>query len=336
MTAVSVIVPVYNVKKYLNKCVESILNQTFKNYEIILVDDGSTDGSGKICDEYAGSCENIKVVHKTNEGVASARNRGLEESTGEMITFVDADDWIDRRYLEVLYRFMKTEKADLVISGGIDVLEQDRVDAEKRKKRNVTKGEVVSKSEAYRRILLCRQNISVVAWAKMYHKKLFKDVRYPAGKVSEDSGIIDKIIENCNKIVCTSYTGYYHLRRKGSLMHSKMSPAYRAGMKNAERLWIFMKEKYPDIEDAAKIFYYSNCIQLVNFMVLDNGEKYKRECKKIRRKILKEAKFLIFSKDTKLEEKGAVVCLLFGIPLYEKIWRMYLRVSGKHSGTAME
>ena len=100
---ISVIVPVYNVEKYLNKCIDSIINQTYKNLEIILVDDGSQDSSGKICDEYTKKDNRIKVIHKENGGVSSARNIGLNNATGEWIAFIDADDWVDEEYLQTLF-----------------------------------------------------------------------------------------------------------------------------------------------------------------------------------------------------------------------------------------
>lgn len=336
MAAISIIVPVYNVEFYLGKCLKSILDQTFQDFEVILVDDGSTDGSGKICDEYTGKYENIRVIHKMNEGVSSARNRGLEESTSDIVTFIDSDDWIDKYYLEVLYKLMTGQRADLVLSRGIDVL--DMYCSEERRldwKEVVSNAELISKSEAYRRILLCEHNISVVTWGKLYRKKIFEKVRYPIGELCEDSGVIDKIIEGCDRIICTQYAGYYHLRRKGSLMHGEMTPEYMSGIKNAKHLWEFVRENYSDIEDSAKIFYLNNCIQLINYMIIDGKGRYRTECEWLRREVMKEKLFLLFNRYTGIEEKGAVICLLFGISWYRKIWRVYLKVTGKALGTVM-
>lgn len=111
---ISVIVPVYKVEKYINKCVDSIINQTYTNLEIILVDDGSPDNCGNICDEYAKKDNRIKVVHKENAGVSSARNIGLEKSSGKYITFIDADDYVEKNYCEELLNILKIENADCV------------------------------------------------------------------------------------------------------------------------------------------------------------------------------------------------------------------------------
>lgn len=334
MVEISIIVPVYNVECYLRKCMESILNQTFQNFEVILVDDGSFDRSGEICNEYASKNESVIVIHKENEGVSSARNCGLNESTGDLITFVDPDDWIEKHYLEVLYNCLKKNHADLVLSGGIDVLECQKISERKMDlDGTISEAEIISKPEAYKRMFICEKNFSVVTWAKLYSKKLFKEVRYPIGEISEDSKVISRIIEGCNKIVCTSYSGYYHLRRRGSLMHRKMSTEYKVCIKNAKYLWDFISEKYPGVEDAVKVFYYNNCIQLINLMVLDYKRSYEKECNILQHKILKEKKFLILSRYTKLEEKCAVICLIFGIPMYRIIWRSYLWMTKKDSGT---
>ena len=334
MAEIGIIIPVYNVKVYLQKCIKSILGQTFQDFEIILVDDGSTDGSEKICDEYAESYKNIKVIHKKNEGVWSARNKGLEENRCAMIAHIDPDDWIDKYYLETLYRLMKEKKADLVISCGINVLEGQKIcKGSQEREKSFLKAEEISKSEAYRRMFVCENNASVVCWAKLYRKELFDEIRYPLVKMSGDSGTIDRIIEKCNKIVYTPYAGYYYLRRKGSLVHGRMSDERWIAVENARNLWDFIKRHYPDIEDAAKVFYLNNCIQIMNLMVLDPGKRYKKECRMIRNEVLREGTFFVFNRYTKLEEKSAVICLLFGIPGYRLAWRLYLWLTKKGLGT---
>ena len=114
---ISVIVPIYNVEKYINRCIDSIIEQTYTNLEIILVDDGSTDNSGSICDEYAKKDNRIKVIHKENGGVSSARNVGLDTAIGQYITFVDSDDYIEKKYCEILLKTLKKQKADCVACG---------------------------------------------------------------------------------------------------------------------------------------------------------------------------------------------------------------------------
>ena len=120
---VSVIIPIYNVEKYLEKCLNTIINQTYKNLEIILIDDGSTDKSSTICDEYCEKDKRIKVIHKNNEGVSSARNKGIELSKGKYIVFIDPDDYVTDEHVEVLYDCIISNNVDLVISNLIDINE---------------------------------------------------------------------------------------------------------------------------------------------------------------------------------------------------------------------
>ena len=120
---ISIIIPIYNVEKYLEKCLDSILNQTYKNLEIILIDDGSTDNSPNICNSYCEKDKRIKIIHKNNEGVSSARNKGIELSKGKYIVFIDSDDYVSNEHIEVLYDCIISNNVDLVISNLIDISE---------------------------------------------------------------------------------------------------------------------------------------------------------------------------------------------------------------------
>lgn len=354
MAKIDVIVPVYNVERYLEKCIDSIINQTFRDFNLLLVDDGSTDKSGEICDRYAQRYAFIRVIHKENGGASDARNRGLEESGSEYIAFLDSDDYIDVHYLEILYSILSRNHADLAVCSMRNVLDEQsgrkhfprkaasfgkgfKTGGNFREKvvlptEIISKAEVISRAEAYRRILTC-DDMYVCSCSKLYHRKLFDGVRYPVGEICEDTYIINQIIENSSRIVCTRYAGYYYVRRKGSAWHQGMTPMHKAAVRNAKRLWRFIKERYPEVEDAAKIFYLNNCIQLINFMVVGSGNTYEKACRKLRRTVVREWRFFLHSRDTSLVEKGAVVCLLPGIPFYRLAWQGYLLLTGKVSGT---
>lgn len=335
MVKVSVIVPVYNVEMYVNKCIESILAQTFQDFELILVDDGSTDHSREICTEYSEKYKNVMAVYNVHEGVAEARNRGLEEAAGEFITFVDSDDWVDKTYLETLYRLQEAYHADLVISCGINVIDGKKINRRNNNcQRAFSEAEVVSRSEAYRRMLICEQNASVVTWAKLYHKKLFENVRYPKGEIYEDSKVISQIVERSDRIICTPYAGYYYLRRKGSIVHGRIQAGQILGIKNAKSLWSFIRKKYPNIEDAAKVHYLRSCFDLLNLLVVN--PIYQRQCRKLRKKIIHEEPFFMLCRYVRLTEKIGAVGLLFGVPFYKWMWRFYLSWTGKISGTVVQ
>ena len=319
---VTVIVPIYNVENYLKKCVNSIINQTYENIEIILIDDGSTDGSGTICDEYLAKDNRIKVIHKKNEGLSKARNVGIEISNGDFITFIDSDDYFDTKFIENMLKIAVESKADLIISGLKDVFE---------KQKNIYADEsdyytILSKEETYRKVLL-QEEIDVSANAKLYQKEIFKNIRYPVGELYEDIKIIDKIIENANKIVYTKYKGYFYLQRNGSIMHSKINKEKFVLLKTIERLLEFIEEKYPNVKNAAiKRYVYCNYHILGRAIFNKDLEK---ECKKIRKNILKYRKEIFEYNIFSLKEKIATVTLILGIWNYKVFWKIYCKIYQK-------
>ena len=168
---ISVIVPVYKVEKYLKRCVESIVQQTYQNIEIILVDDGSPDRCPEMCDEYARRDARIKVIHKSNGGLSDARNAGLNIASGDYISFVDSDDWIEEDFIEILYKNMKKENADISIIGYTLIWESGR------KKRFTSDDEyyVFDKEDAVRE-LLKQQKFQCMVCQKMYRKSIFRSI----------------------------------------------------------------------------------------------------------------------------------------------------------------
>lgn len=198
---VSVIVPVYNVEEYLDECIESIVLQTYKTLEIILVDDGSTDQSGKKCDEWREKDERITVIHQKNRGVSAARNAGLSNSTGQWIAFVDSDDYIDKNYIEKLLLLnikwktyvscCQRDEQELYVGGAEQCME----------------------SKAF----LLSQCYRTALWYYLYKKELFDGVIFPEGKLSEDVAVLYKIIYQVKKVAVTSDILYHYRVRKGSL-----------------------------------------------------------------------------------------------------------------------
>jgi glycosyltransferase involved in cell wall biosynthesis len=212
---ISVIVPVFKVEAYLAKCIESIRCQTYPNFELILVDDGSPDGSPQICDDYAAVDDRIRVIHKNNRGLSSARNAGLDIAQGEFICFIDSDDYIKPEYLETLLTLQRKNNADLVIC------EYDYVE----KNGNVYEHHKIpwNKSITHKDfwLLFCESDyrvFSAVAWNKIYRAKIFKEVRYTLGKCMEDNFIIKAVIEQCDSIYVTNEVLYYYLQRPDSIM----------------------------------------------------------------------------------------------------------------------
>lgn len=331
MAEISVIVPVYNVEPYLENCIESILNQTFGDFELILIDDGSDDRSKLICDTYAGKDERIFVFYQEHRGVAAGRNKGIKKSRCEYIAFVDADDYVDGKYLETLYRTIKKYRADLVLSDAVDVWKEPQPEqGHKSDVFDAKRAEVLSKAEAYRRMFLCIHT-SVTLWANLYHRRVFQDIKFPEGEIHEETKVLHQLIENCGRIVCIQYKGYYWRIRKGSLLHGGTASEKYTAVRNAKHLWDFMREHYPDAEDAAKIFYVNTCLQSLNRMICSQEKGYEKKCRILRSKIIGESIFFLLSRHSRIIEKGAVVCVWFGIPCYRRIFRFYLRIFGKEA-----
>lgn len=219
---ISVIVPVYNVENYLEKCVDSILNQTYKNLEIILVDDGSTDNCGKMCDEYAKKDGRIKVIHKQNGGLSDARNAGIDIAQGEFIGFIDSDDYIHLQMYEILYNAIIEANADVAKCDFKDVYANDD---------NVFDNVDIIKSKVYTNQELITGyffkdyiwEFAISACVKLYRKEIFNNLRFPKGRLYEDYYIKYDILTRANKVVIVDQVLYYYFHRDGSIMHSNVT-----------------------------------------------------------------------------------------------------------------
>ena len=211
---ISIIIPVYKVEKYLEKCIQSVINQTYENLQIILVDDGSPDNCGKICDEYAKKDHRIEVIHKSNGGLSDARNKGLEIAKGEYIGFVDSDDYIEADMYEVLYNLLKQYNADVSICNFYTV-SQGKISI-----KNADNGiNEYNRIEILKEVLL-DNNIQSYAWNKLYKKELFDEIKYPIGKKYEDIGTTFYLLEKCNKVVVTGKSEYYYINRQDSIVNN--------------------------------------------------------------------------------------------------------------------
>ena len=257
MCEISIIVPVYKVEKYLKKCVDSILAQTFSDFELILVDDGSPDNSGRICDDYAKKDARVRVVHKQNGGLSSARNAGIEVAKGKYLGFVDSDDYIAEDMYELLYKAIIKEEADLSICGIYDVYEGKDPIIKPTIKKTVTAEEAL--------LLILQGNIiSVHAVNKLYKRELFSTIRYPEGKYHEDSFIIVDLLNQCHKVAIDSEQKYYYYHRLGSINTESFSEKQFEFIEACENNEIKLKDRSQEIKKAAH-----QRVCFANFLVLD-------------------------------------------------------------------
>ena len=239
---ISVIVPVYNVEKYLLKCVESIVAQSYKNIEILLVDDGSTDSSGNICDECLTLDSRIKVFHKTNGGLSDARNYGMKNASGVYFTFIDSDDYIGVDYLKELLGLILQYNAQVAVVPLVCVEEKTN------KILYEEKGicGCVSGKEMMRFICL-KQNFEVSAPGKLYTRELFDDISFPKGKLYEDVFTTPYIIGKCEKVAYSDSMQYFYLLRSGSIMRRKLSEKDLDLFKGLEKWQNYMEQYFPDL-----------------------------------------------------------------------------------------
>ncbi|PPL00253.1 glycosyltransferase family 2 protein [Parapedobacter indicus] len=211
---ISVIVPVYKVEDYLERCVDSILIQTYRNLEIILVDDGSPDNCPIICDEYTRKDNRIRVIHRENGGLSEARNSGLDVAKGEFISFVDSDDAVHPQFIESLYKGIVQTGSDFAVCGFQSFSEESEI------KTDFSSHEVYS--YAGTDLLNGSYNIEyIVAWNKLYKKEIWQNLRYPKGKYHEDEFVFHLVFYSAKKICRIKLPLYYYFRRENSIMTSK-------------------------------------------------------------------------------------------------------------------
>lgn len=221
LSSVSVIVPIYNIEKYIDKCISSIINQTFRDIEIILVNDGSTDNSYNICESYKMRDDRIVLVNKENGGLSSARNRGIEKATGKYIAFIDGDDYVHPRFIEKLFNAIND--ADIAVCG-IEIIDERGnktnylATGDKYEEYIPFKNEILSPNVVERKYYIEKNGfIFVVAWNKLYKKEIFDKIRYDEGKNFEDELIFSSLLRQCKVIQFLPDKLYYYVQRKNGI-----------------------------------------------------------------------------------------------------------------------
>jgi len=310
MCEISIIVPVYNVEKYLRKCVDSILNQTFKDFELILVDDGSPDNSGVICDEYAKKDSRVRVIHKKNGGLSDARNIGIDAAKGKYIGFIDSDDYIDQNMYKQLYDSLMKNNADLSICGIFDVFD-GRTPVKKSEK------ELLLNRDEATLLIFHGNEISVHAVNKLYKRKIFDNVRYPVGKYHEDSYTIVDILDNCDTVAINSRQMYYYFHRNESITSEDFSEKQFEFIDAWEKNERKVSGRSKEINDAAR-----QRVCFANFLVLDkivnaNLENKIIETKRIVRYLRTNYFFIMRNSIFTAKRKFSMTLLMINLKLYK-------------------
>lgn len=325
MERISVIVPVYNVEKYLDECVQSILNQTYDNIELVLVDDGSTDGSSEICDKYGKIDSRVKVIHKENRGVSSARNKGLDIAKGEFIVFIDSDDCIHPQMIEILYEGIKENNSDISICEYKRYQENEVIENKIYNKdiinfNNYTNIEGLHNLQKEKRISF------TVPWNKLYKKNLFDNLRYYEGKIHEDEFIIHELLYKCNLISYTSLKLYYYLKRDNSIMGSQNNLSYLDGLDAySERIKFYKKINQIQFIKDLELIYVNHFLDFYNR--IKNGNENNK--KQVMNEMIKRLRIRIFgilkNSGFTIKEKILFIILCITPNIYEN----YLMIKNK-------
>jgi len=307
---VSVIVPIYKVEKYLDRCIQSIINQTYKNLEIILVDDGSPDNCPKMCDDWAKKDNRIIVIHKQNGGLSDARNFGLDVATGEYVTFVDSDDLLSITFIEKLVEISKEYNAEIV-SCGLQrfndkiILENENIEIiEYNKKQSL---ENTFKTAKYEFVISC---------AKLYKSEIFKGLRFTIGKIHEDEFICHRIFDKITKFVTTSEKLYYYYENPNSIT----GVGYRLKRINyleaLEDRVKFFKENYLEFYADMAMFFAYQCINV--YFEIPSDFPQKKLAQKLTKQMYKKAQKAI--KGIKTSSKKRFFIFSVSPKLYKRIF----------------
>lgn len=315
MPKVSVIVPAFNLEKYISKCIESLISQTFKDIEIIIVNDGSTDKTQEICEYYTKIDKRIRILNQKNSGVSVARNSGLDLASGDFITFVDGDDFIENDTIEFLLTNLEKYDVDVSTCG----FQESHIDENGKihsfKKKNNGFG-IISSEEALKESFV-NGKISLFVNGKLYKKEIFDNIRFPINMIYEDAAVIPLIMVKINKIYYDDNIKYYYIRHPKSITNLKFSKQDLDMIRVNKKNFDMVKEKYDYAMDQVEFRYLWSYLCIIDRIAASNA-KFDDFCQL--KNFVKKNKFKIFSnKYFTLKRKVLTLIMLINFGLYKKI-----------------
>ena len=289
MPLISVIIPVYKVEALLARCVDSVLAQTYQDLEIILVDDGSPDRCGEICDAYARKDPRIKVIHKENGGLSSARNAGLDIARGEYIAFVDSDDWIEPEAYETMLSLAEKKNVKLVCAGRYDVYGEEKILGLCPEREETVSG------ETFAGMIFRWDNCDSAAWDKLYHRSLWETARYPLGKICEDVPVTYRLALAAEEVaLCPRpVVNYYH--RPGSITTAAVSDKNFHFAEHTAEIYPYIRDHHPAIADHARyqrVKSLSHMLLLLDTASADARKIYQARYARLRRQLAEHMGFV--------------------------------------------
>lgn len=322
---ISIIVPIYRVEKYLDDCVRSIQKQTFANLEIILVDDGSPDHCGAMCDSYAKEDSRIRVIHKSNGGLSDARNAGIEIARGEYLGFVDSDDMIAPDMYETLYHIIKQKDADIAVCGVQHCYKNSMRPADSFHSAECS----VYFADTWEaiRLLLEAKDITASCCTKLYKRAIFSDIRFPVGKLMEDAFVIVCLMERASLTAITTAKKYYYMHRENSITsieyHSQVQDMIEAWKNN----YIFIKERCPALIPQGEYRYFNAVFFVLDRMMLSPKNVNTQEKKETIEIIRQNIKVILQNPFFQKKRKAAAL----GLMLHEDLYKICVHIYGKRN-----
>lgn len=313
---ISVIVPVYNVEKYLSYCLDSIVQQTYDNLEIILINDGSNDNSKLICERYVEKDQRIKLINQQNKGLSGARNTGIDNCAGEYITFIDSDDYVVNDYIEYLYS-MITERVSISMCNSKIVNNYDV----KNFKSSTGKIKTISQKEYFKMTLYNVRYLS--AWGKLFHKSYFTSVRFPDGMLNEDIYIMGNIFSTVDTISLGTSDKYKYVKRQGSITTGKFNEKKFDLIKANEKYCDIVVNIYTDLEIDSIIYKNHAKSALTKQMTYKDFKTYKGFVKKLIKSSRKNLSNIIKKNDCPFAEKMLTVIDSTNYFIIKLFWRFF-------------
>ena len=316
---VSIIVPVYNIDKYIDRCVQSIINQTYKELEIILIDDGSSDNSGTLCDIWKKKDKRIKVIHKTNGGAADARNMGIKQSKGELLSFIDGDDEVDKTMYEKLVNAMIRNQTDISMCR-MEKIEKTRTYPTRRFLKILEEEMVFSGKDAMRYLL--QDRIDCSPCLRVYKRKLWDDLMFPVGNTNEDFAVLYKVFNSANSIVYIPEILYHYYYRENSVTSAKFSEKQFDKIDNSLEMVEYVQKNASELIMEARYYLVLQSTYLLKKICLDRMEQLYEQRYYQMRNIIRKNSINIF-RMTWMPKKNKLMCLcLAWTPkLYRRIHR---------------
>ena len=319
MPKISIIVPVYKVEAYLERCINSILKQDYQDFELLLIDDGSPDKCGEMCDEAQKKDHRIKSFHKENGGLSSARNYGLDRATGEYITFVDSDDYISDHYLSYLLELFKYSDKCSITTCNRQVVKNGQLG--QKFDYGKEKPLILDRKEVYKRGLYSQ--ISHGAWGRLYKKEVFDGLRFPEGMLHEDTYILGDFINRSEIMVFGPEVGYYYVSNDNSLVNTATIKRLNELIGSTERFSSMAIAEDPELKNAviAKLGH----AKLSALSEVNTSSNEGRELAyKLKKEVLKDKRIILTDRQgLKRDKIGICVLMLGGIPLYKSIYQIY-------------